>query len=212
DGDGLSDEWEDAYDFSAADPSDAAQDADSDGVSNYEEFLDGTDPRSGASAIIAPLITTQPQTQEGVVGSSATFTVAASGMPVNYRWRLNGFELAGETNATLSIPAVRPADAGDYTALVYNAAGFDVSRPARLIVNVPPRITQHPQSARVAISNNVTFTVAAVGTGLLRYQWQMNGTNLPGATTTSLSLTNLQLEQSGDYRVIVTDDVASVPS
>jgi len=46
DGDGMSDAWETANGLNPSDPSDASGDGDSDGVSNLDEFLDGTDPDS----------------------------------------------------------------------------------------------------------------------------------------------------------------------
>src|SRR5207248_933359 len=58
----------------------------------------------------------------------------------------------------------------------------------------------------------VTFTVVAVGTGPLHYQWLFNGTNINVATSSSLSLTNVQLTNNGDYSVIVTDDLGSITS
>ena len=45
DGDGMPDEWEIAYGFDPNDSSDGAQDADGDGYTNVEEYLNGTGPR-----------------------------------------------------------------------------------------------------------------------------------------------------------------------
>lgn len=44
DGDGMPDEWEKAHGFNPKDASDGAKDADGDGYTNLEEFLNGTDP------------------------------------------------------------------------------------------------------------------------------------------------------------------------
>ena len=49
DGDGMPDSWENTYSFDPGNPSDGAEDADSDGQSNLSEFLSGTDPRNAAS-------------------------------------------------------------------------------------------------------------------------------------------------------------------
>jgi alpha-tubulin suppressor-like RCC1 family protein len=54
-------------------------------------------------------------------------------------------------------------------------------------------------------ATNVTFTISAVGTPPLFYQWNFNGNALLGATNYSLSLTNVQLTNAGVYSVIVTN-------
>jgi len=44
DDDGIADGWETDHGLDPSDPADAAADPDADGLSNYQEFLDGTDP------------------------------------------------------------------------------------------------------------------------------------------------------------------------
>ncbi len=46
------------------------------------------------------------------------------------------------------------------------------------------------------------MSVSATGTGLT-YQWQFNGTNIPGATSSTLNLANLTATNAGAYRVVV---------
>lgn len=73
-----------------------------------------------------------------------------------------------------------------------------------------PTIIAHPKSQLVAIGSTVTFQVQAVSTTVLSYQWYFNGTNLlAGATDSVLTLTNVQLSQSGSYTALVTNAVAS---
>ena len=52
----------------------------------------------------APTITTQPVSQTVNVWQSASFTVAATGYPLNYQWRKDGVDLGGATSATYSLP------------------------------------------------------------------------------------------------------------
>jgi hypothetical protein len=82
-----------------------------------------------------PVIDTQPLSQTVLEGGSVQFGVVARGTrPLEYQWKFNGADLAGETNSTLTLTAVSPARAGDYTVLVRNQAGEALSNPATLTV------------------------------------------------------------------------------
>src|SRR5262249_40425338 len=50
-----------------------------------------------------------------------------------------------------------------------------------------------------------TFNVAVDSTAHLAYQWSFNGTNLPGATNSVLTLMNVRFDQAGSYSVIVSN-------
>ncbi len=69
-----------------------------------------------------------------------------------------------------------------------------------------------PQSRQVAQGSNVTFAVVVSGVAPLTYQWQFNGTNIPAATGSSYSETNVQLTNAGNYCVVVSDVGGSVTS
>lgn len=75
-----------------------------------------------------------------------------------------------------------------------------------------PAIVQQPASLQVAEGETATFSVTAAGNPLLRYQWQSTGTNLSGATQSSLTLTNVQRDQAGSYSVTVTNAAGSITS
>jgi endonuclease/exonuclease/phosphatase family metal-dependent hydrolase len=75
-----------------------------------------------------------------------------------------------------------------------------------------PEIISQPQSQVVAAGNLVEFSVGATGHPAPSYQWQFHGTNLPGATTSTLTLPNLTTNQSGPYRVIVSNTVGAATS
>jgi hypothetical protein len=208
DGDGLPDDWEQAHGFNPNNPADATLDADGDGRTNYQEFLDGTDPRDEASRLLPPVITVPPQSQMLVNGRGGEFHVAAEGTaPLSYQWRFNGRNIPGATNATLQLENLQQRDSGQYSVAVMNPAGFVVSDPATLIVHYPPQITTHPQDQTVNNGGTATFTVAASGSGAIRYQWQLNGVDLPGQTNATLTLTNVQIGQTGFYRAIARDEI-----
>jgi hypothetical protein len=70
------------------------------------------------------------------------------------------------------------------------------------------RIRPDPLSAP---STNVTFNVAATSVEPpISYQWRFNGVDIPGATGTSYTVTDVQLDEEGDYSCAVTDGVSTV--
>lgn len=90
----------------------------------------------------APTITTQPQSIARVVGSSATFTVQATGTPpLAYQWFRYGVALSGQTGSTLAIGSVQAANAGEYHVTVSNDVGTATSAVATLTVTSAPDVT-----------------------------------------------------------------------
>lgn len=73
-------------------------------------------------------------------------------------------------------------------------------------------ITGQPAAMAVDAGQTATFTVQASGSGL-RYQWQRNGTDIPGATGASYTTAALDTSASGStYRVVVRGDGGTVTS
>jgi len=89
---------------------------------------------------------------------------------------------------------------------------FDNVRVERLVTNVPPYFTSQPQSLSVAQGSNAVFNVIAGGSTTLAYQWRQNGTNIPGATSSSYTRVSAQPVHAGNYSVVVTNAYGSVTS
>jgi glucose/arabinose dehydrogenase len=70
---------------------------------------------------------------------------------------------------------------------------------------IEPSITDHPADARVVVGQPASFAVSAVGTPPLTYQWQKNGQNIPGATSATFMISECIVDDSGEYRAIVTN-------
>jgi len=83
---------------------------------------------------------------------------------------------------------------------------------ATLTVNDPPLITRDPRSLTNNPGQSATFSVQAIGTVPLSYQWQKWGTNLAGATSTNYTIASVAETNEGNYRCIVTNMVGSVTS
>ena len=99
----------------------------------------------GAEEVVGqPAITTQPQDQTNYVGTTATFTVAATGTgPLLYQWQTystNFTDIPNNTNAVLTLCLVQTNDAADYRVVVTDATGTTNSATAHLYVVPPERL------------------------------------------------------------------------
>ena len=179
-------------------------------------------PLTVAAAPALPSVVTQPLPQAVAVGSTATFSVVANGVPTpTYQWQKwssNGdlSIVTGATSATLTIPNVQASDAANYRAVLTNGSGIVNSEWAALTITTAPSkpvITQQPASQIASVGGNVTLLVVATGgTPTLTYQWQKGGSNVPGATASTLPLTNLQASDAGNYTVIVGNSAGTTTS
>ena len=165
------------------------------------------------TVLVPPTITQQPLSQTVEVGANVRFAVSVNGAgPFTYQWQKGGTPLAGQTAASLLLPNVTPADAGEYRVLVTGALGSATSDAALLVVSSPPIISTQPANLSVAIGDNVTFSVEALGAAPLTYQWQKSGVKIVGATGTTLSLFNVQWTDAQTYRVLVANPLGTVIS
>jgi hypothetical protein len=169
-------------------------------VSNYEGSV--TSVVATLTVNVPATITNQPQPQTVNVGQTATFSAGAIGTPnLSYQWYFNGAKMGGgSTSSTLSINAVGTNNVGNYTVVVNNNYGSVTSVVATLTT-----IVSQPQSQTVAVGGNASFTLVANSPATLNYQWNYNGTAISGATSATLTLTNLQTTNSGSYAVTVTN-------
>lgn len=94
-----------------------------------------------------------------------------------------------------------------------------VNNGTLLATNCPggPAITVQPVSALGAPGGTASLAVTATGDGPLSYQWRRGlpaagATNIPGATSATLTLTNLSAADAGDYHVLVSNPAGGVLS
>jgi GH25 family lysozyme M1 (1,4-beta-N-acetylmuramidase) len=84
---------------------------------------------------VAPTISVQPLAIAVKVTSNAPFNITATGTPAPaYQWLFNGTNLAGATTASYTRTNVQYSQAGNYSVLVSNLAGFVVSSNALLTI------------------------------------------------------------------------------
>jgi hypothetical protein len=166
-----------------------------------------------------PFILVSPVSQSILIYSNVTFTVTALGdEPLVYTWQKDGVSLTddarinGSSTPLLAISNLLAPDAGGYRVVVTNASGAVTSAVATLTILGPPSISVQPVSRTVPAGTNVSFSVTASGLAALYYQWRFNLAELPGKTNASLSLTNVQSANAGDYDVVITNIYGGITS
>jgi uncharacterized repeat protein (TIGR02543 family) len=201
---------------------------------NPGNFLAGIG--SGTFDIALPAnIITSPKTVGMTNGGNASFSVVAGGTPpLTFQWLFNGDNLTDGTNNWLSVVSgsqttnltiigVATNDFGNYQVVVANNYGSVTSLVAQLAQQLPPQITLQPQDTLATNGLNTGFTVTAIGTPPLTYQWQFNNTNLTNGTTgwnsvlsgvltTNLVIMNVTNNDSGSYRVFVSNNFGTTNS
>jgi hypothetical protein len=153
---------------------------------------------------INPFITAQPTGLTGCAGTSASFSVTASGTSLSYQWRKgttnisNGAGISGATTATLTLNPVNVGSSGDYNVVVSSAGGYSVvSDNATLTVNGLPTIATSATAVNICYSTSaqsstlsysattntpthytITWNAAALAAGLTN----VSSTALPAST------------------------------
>jgi trimeric autotransporter adhesin len=174
----------------------AAADAGSYNVVVSGDCVSKTSHSVALTVNIPATITTQPAAQTVCSGTSASFTVNATGTALSYQWRKAGNTIAGATSSTYTIASVTAADAGSYDVIVTSACNAVTSATAALNVNPAPA------TPIITTSNNVLTSSATAGN-----QWFLNGTALTGATVQSIAA-----PISGVFTVRVTQGSCSTTS
>jgi hypothetical protein len=149
-------------------------------------------------------------------GTDATLGVTATGGPFTYQWSYAGSSLTDETNRTLTVTNVSAANNGIYRLTINDGTCNDLRELNLVALDPIPSVTNQPVHAIVSAGGTASFSVGAdghvAGGYPLFYQWQKNQTDLPGATDTTLQISNAQVSDVGGYDVVVANSYGSVTS
>jgi hypothetical protein len=74
----------------------------------------------------------------------------------------------------------------------------------------PPQFTEEPVGGHWIAGQTRMLTAGATGTPAPSYQWRLNGTNIPGATSAILEVADVQAHHAGNYEVIASNVVATI--
>ncbi len=164
----------------------------------------------GDAAIVNDDIPIYSQTIAVVGPGPYTFT----GLPTGGGFSVTAFlDVNGDTIKQFGEPS--GAYAGNPFTLSGNLSGVN------LTLTEPPYITQQPQAPagnRAGVGGNVSFSVTALGTPNLSYQWYrdavalINDARISGATTANLQIINLVSGDAGGYSCKIANAQGSVAS
>lgn len=151
------------------------------------------------------------------IGQSVNVDALAYANPVgaalDIRWYRNGQPLSegvkysGTRTQHLQIFNVTTADAGMYEirAALADAPVQYASAMIDVVISGVPVITQGPANTTICEGDQLTLNVEATvpAQGGAEYQWSMNGTPLPNATSKTLTIDNMTAARAGSYTVTV---------
>jgi hypothetical protein len=137
---------------------------------------------------------------DGIASPTSSYSTYYVANPINDGYRLGGtVGLNSPTNVftgdTLYI-LPRPKTSGHRSPL----AGF-------IITDQPVVSRTFPADSLVSSGNSFVLNATTLGVGNLSYQWQLNGTNIPGATFASYTNTSAAVADSGSYQLTVTSSL-----
>jgi uncharacterized repeat protein (TIGR03803 family) len=144
----------------------------------------------------------------GINGSGSIFEFnPTGGLTVLYAFNYSYDGLEADSDGANPISLLQTSD-GSLYGIAYD--GGTNTYGTFFLLGFPPQITLQPTNLSVALGANAAFTVAA--TGFTSCQWQFDNTNIPNATATNLSFTNVEIPDAGSYQVILTNLNGAVTS
>ena len=146
-------------------------------------------PISPANQTIAPAQTPFTSTASGGATDAVTWTASA-----------------GTFSGNVWTP---PLIAGTYTITATSADEPSVYVTTAITLS-PPMILTPPASQHICTGSTLTLSVTASYAS--SYQWNLNGTAIPGATNSTYTVSSAQSANAGNYSVTVTNGLKSVNS
>jgi hypothetical protein len=150
--------------------------------------------------LVDPIITIAPDTNNFCYGLSVTFTATYTngGAAPNFKWKRNG----GNVGTSLNTITLFNLNNGDIVECILTSdyAGClskqkDTSNKVTMIVKplVTPSVTIKADTNNVCQDSTIHFKIITLNNGGVNpmYQWKLNGANIAGATTNSLTTNTL---------------------
>ncbi len=176
-------------------------------------------PTPAPSPSLTPPLITSGATINTEAGQPFSYQIIASNSPTSFDAKglpagliinsvtgsISGTPIGSTGVSVVTLSATNAAGTGTETLTLTIAADG-------IVTSAPPTITSQPQSATATAGGSFTLSVAATGSGLIGYQWFLNGSLIAGQTNSTYLDTNAQVSDAGSYTVVVFNDHGSITS
>ena len=154
---------------------------------------------------VLPIFLQQPTNMVFQPPKGLTNMVQVHAWPApSYFWYINNSKLPGQTNFSLALGPTTFTNQTTYFVVATNAYGSATS----VVVSAQATLSfapSPPTSVYVLVGTTLAISGGASGTSAATYQWQFKGTNLLGATSATLALPNIALNQGGNYTLVLSN-------
>jgi hypothetical protein len=149
--------------------------------------------------------TTDPADATVCKGATASFSTTAGGTgPFTYAWTVDGMPSGTTSSITVATGSL---SVGNHTVVVTTSGSCgSASQTATLTVQETTSATT-PPSQTVCQGATATFSTTASGTGPFTYQWKLDGSNIAGATGSSVNINTSSLSAGSHSVDVVVDGV-----
>jgi len=99
-----------------------------------------------------------------------------------------------------------------------NAKGYNTNSKSYTVtvkagtVSAPVITSSPPSTQTVALGSTLNLTILVSGTDATTYQWQLDGSNINGATASVLSISSVSAANAGSYTCVVTNAAGTLTS
>ena len=134
------------------------------------------------------------------------------GRVVRVAFKANGAQVGNVTTAPFEMMWTPPAP-GIYRVTAEgldNLSAIGKSAEVQLIIAPEPTIVKEPgPTVTIPENGDIELTADATGAPPPRYQWRLNGANIPDATNRTYTVGGAQVKHSGKYAVLVVNEGAA---
>lgn len=150
-------------------------------------------------------ISEQPKGDTLCLGENTMMRITATGA-VKYQWQKDDVDLAGENSNVLMLNNATNADSGVYRCLVFGLCDTLASDGAEIVFVTDPLIVQHPLSDTACEGTTIHLDIR-LDRDAYSWQWKkdglplIDGANISGSNSNSLTISSLSIMNSGLYSV-----------